>query len=941
MSNAVLEVLKTNKDVINGIMLQQKNVDHGSLASTTPDMPDEVLEDKKSASLDSLKLSDEDCNKLCQDTVIQTQSFSWQKERLAAKSKTVLSMLYSDFSGTRSTKYGIEKRRIAIEELEIRPSDHVQRTGLWVDEKLPFVGASPDGLLAGSEGEGGYFLYCSERTDESDHNYTYQIQTQLHVKDPRRRHRSAKRHEHFPQPSTPSGRPVTCLSSVILLHTHARTQLALRIGNVWLTSYDSASRCLSQQDSSRRLSKPLHVWNYVSSIVIILTGWMSLIAPVKICAGTDNTTRTLHAIALRIETTVRNNLALTGLKRRKYSSHFRIWNTVYYKRPARLWANSRLARKRLANPVTARCGAIANEQTAEAPVCRLWSYVCCARALCDEPENGTVRRDVHVSVAGPVEAYGGHVDVDSPFRYHLDETFVPPVLHHGHLFFAKRFTLRLDSNVLWYTCSFHFVIGHVFSSRDNSLPDWASQNQDKIDVKHVYTEVDFAIGSQFTRYALDDSEPIADLQGNKRGKREIIEKTRRKAASSSRIPTFENPGATPPGIEPGSPEWEELDGNLLTLSFPLPGDEDHSFILRLRNSTVMRSFAILLRLDTTSWGILYTTYRTSADKETFGTYTVYYDPAELSEERIYTSAVSLLASLQGDPGSIPGRVTTDFRMWESCRTMPLIGRFSRDLPFPPPFHSNAAQAQFSPHLPSLALKTSVLRAVQISSLTHLGKSPHLSTANQQICTPTSNVEMRELRGLNEPQVAHRTLEPQLFLHRLRCPSVSIFVPRTCCHCIPSSFTCSSVIGSESPRACIIYGDKIAGAAHIRPQLFKGIVRYDLHKRKSAGRPHQESNPARLGIRLLIHIVFEASWRTVAQLSPSTVTANNQCAVNIGIFVRKTVESDLQVIELTNFPVKDKIDVKHVCTEVDFAIGSQFIRHVLGESDPIADLQGNK
>ncbi|KAJ8870072.1 hypothetical protein PR048_029083 [Dryococelus australis] len=38
---------------------------------------------------------------------------------------------------------------------------------------------------------------------------------------------------------------------------------------------------------------------------------------------------------------------------------------------------------------------------------------------------------------------------------------------------------------------------------------------DKIDIKYVYTEVDFAVGSQFIRHALDDSEPIADLQGNK------------------------------------------------------------------------------------------------------------------------------------------------------------------------------------------------------------------------------------------------------------------------------------------------------------------------------------------------------------------------------------------------------------------------------------------
>ncbi|KAJ8877747.1 hypothetical protein PR048_022202 [Dryococelus australis] len=38
---------------------------------------------------------------------------------------------------------------------------------------------------------------------------------------------------------------------------------------------------------------------------------------------------------------------------------------------------------------------------------------------------------------------------------------------------------------------------------------------DKIGVQHVYTDVTFAIGSQFIKHALDGSEPIADLQGNK------------------------------------------------------------------------------------------------------------------------------------------------------------------------------------------------------------------------------------------------------------------------------------------------------------------------------------------------------------------------------------------------------------------------------------------
>ncbi|KAJ8879117.1 hypothetical protein PR048_019723 [Dryococelus australis] len=45
--------------------------------------------------------------------------------------------------------------------------------------------------------------------------------------------------------------------------------------------------------------------------------------------------------------------------------------------------------------------------------------------------------------------------------------------------------------------------------------------------------------------------------------------------------------------------------------------------------------------------------------------------------------VSLLASHHGEPSSIPGRATPEPRMWESCRTMPLVGRPSRESPVPP------------------------------------------------------------------------------------------------------------------------------------------------------------------------------------------------------------------------------------------------------------------
>ncbi|KAJ8893482.1 hypothetical protein PR048_006080 [Dryococelus australis] len=54
-----------------------------------------------------------------------------------------------------------------------------------------------------------------------------------------------------------------------------------------------------------------------------------------------------------------------------------------------------------------------------------------------------------------------------------------------------------------------------------------------------------------------------------------------------------------------------------------------------------------------------------------------------------------------------------------------------------------------------------------------------------------------------------------------------------------------------------------------------------------------------GIRIQVPLVctmFDTSWGTLAQLSPSTVAADNQCAVDVGIFVHKTVEPSLQAIE---------------------------------------------
>ncbi|KAJ8866901.1 hypothetical protein PR048_032763 [Dryococelus australis] len=71
-------------------------------------------------------------------------------------------------------------------------------------------------------------------------------------------------------------------------------------------------------------------------------------------------------------------------------------------------------------------------------------------------------------------------------------------------------------------------------------------------------------------------------------------------------------------------------------------------------------------------------------------------------------------------------------------------------------------------------------------------------------------------------------------------------------------------------------------------------------------------------RPLVHTVFDTSWGTVAQLSPSIVTADNQCAVDIGILVHKTVGSSLQVTELANF------SAAHSRTGPDFMLGQPFL-----------------
>ncbi|KAJ8898237.1 hypothetical protein PR048_003597 [Dryococelus australis] len=57
---------------------------------------------------------------------------------------------------------------------------------------------------------------------------------------------------------------------------------------------------------------------------------------------------------------------------------------------------------------------------------------------------------------------------------------------------------------------------------------------------------------------------------------------------------------------------------------------------------------------------------------------------------------------------------------------------------------------------------------------------------------------------------------------------------------------------------------------------------------------------------LVNTVFDASWRTLDQLSPSTVTVDNQCVDNIRMFAHKTVESSLGSPLVDGWPITNTV-----------------------------------
>ncbi|KAJ8866479.1 hypothetical protein PR048_032322 [Dryococelus australis] len=101
------------------------------------------------------------------------------------------------------------------------------------------------------------------------------------------------------------------------------------------------------------------------------------------------------------------------------------------------------------------------------------------------------------------------------------------------------------------------------------------------------------------------------------------------------------------------------------------------------------------------------------------------------EKKLWGIDATVAERLARSPHTKANRVQSpagspDFRKWESCQTMPLVGRSSRGS------LSYSGAAPYSLQPPSSALETSVLRAAQISSLSLRSHVPQISSDDPRV-----------------------------------------------------------------------------------------------------------------------------------------------------------------------------------------------------------------
>lgn len=188
------------------------------------DMKKDRLEALKIDRLEQLRVKSENRDAIERDTVGQSKNKKWflyKRDRLTAshfgrvckrQKKTltgniVKDVMYpKDISKIPAIKYGIEHEPEAIEKLSQKIGEEILPCGLFIDKDLPYLGASPDGLIGNDKIVEVKCLLSIEGMELKDvwndkkytavrnifdknsldqmntsHKYFYQVQGQLHV----------------------------------------------------------------------------------------------------------------------------------------------------------------------------------------------------------------------------------------------------------------------------------------------------------------------------------------------------------------------------------------------------------------------------------------------------------------------------------------------------------------------------------------------------------------------------------------------------------------------------------------------------------------------------------------------------------------------------------------------------------------------------------------
>ncbi|KAK4881734.1 hypothetical protein RN001_005053 [Aquatica leii] len=137
--------------------------DYGPKASNLiVDMEEDVFLKKRQEFLQQLQHVDK--KDIFNNTILQSNCDTWKRERqkritasnfgkicklrkTTSTAKTVSSLLYSSFMGSQATTFGLEKESIAIALFEKKTGKTVNKSGLVIDDNLPYLACSPDGLI--------------------------------------------------------------------------------------------------------------------------------------------------------------------------------------------------------------------------------------------------------------------------------------------------------------------------------------------------------------------------------------------------------------------------------------------------------------------------------------------------------------------------------------------------------------------------------------------------------------------------------------------------------------------------------------------------------------------------------------------------------------------------------------------------------------------------